>query len=158
MSSRERWPSASNPQTPTVLAAFATRLSDTVSELQALSDQAFMPSVLCLPGADRDSAFTNQSSGSQKVAFQLRDRGCRSSLTTGGSQATRKSILVLLLFDFPDEPSLTPIIYPLTPFDIATRQKTLPCAKCFSDKFICMRFPKKRRFYIQTRPKLRPKS
>lgn len=84
MSSRKRWPSASNPQTPPVLAAFATRLSDTVSELRALSGQALEPWVLCLPGADRDSAFTNQSSGSQKVAVQLRDRGCRSVLTTGG--------------------------------------------------------------------------
>ena len=105
MSSRKRWPSASNPQTPTVLAAFATRLSDTVSELQALSDQAFMPSVLCLPGADRDSAFTNQSSGSQKVAVQLRDRGCRSVLTTGrleppGTHTSTARIAPGLLSDF----------------------------------------------------------
>ncbi|KFZ23257.1 hypothetical protein V502_02264 [Pseudogymnoascus sp. VKM F-4520 (FW-2644)] len=122
MSSRERWPSASNPQTPPVLAAFATRLSDTVgevqalagypqtppvlaafatrlsdtvSELRALSGQALEPWVLCLPGADRDSAFTYQSSGSQKVALQLRDRGRRSSLTTGGPKPTRNPILAL---------------------------------------------------------------
>jgi hypothetical protein len=37
MSSGKRWPSASNPQTPPVLAALATRLSGTLGEFQALA-------------------------------------------------------------------------------------------------------------------------
>ena len=146
MSSRERWPSASNPQTPTVLAALATRLSGTVSDTQALSGLALEPRVLCLPGADRDSAFTNQSSGSQKVALQLGDRGRRSGLKIGGSEPARNTYSWQEcpkecfqhpkeppnpLYCFPSEPSLAPIIYPPTPFDIATRQKTLPVRKMF---------------------------
>jgi hypothetical protein len=37
----------------------------------------------------------------------------------------------LLALQVSDEHSLTPIIYPPTPVDTATRQKTLPCAGVF---------------------------
>ena len=73
MSSGERWPSASNPQTPPALAALATRLSVTSGEFLA-REGAVSNLGCCAPtGADRDSAFAYQSSGSRMGALQLWD-------------------------------------------------------------------------------------
>lgn len=73
MSSGERWPSASNPQTPPALAALATRLSGASGEFLAPGGRGLKPRALGPPGADRDSAFTCQSSGSRMGALQLWD-------------------------------------------------------------------------------------
>ena len=74
MSCEERWPSASNPQTPPAQAAHATRLSDTSSEFpRPIGASGLKPWVLRPPGADRDSAFAYQSSGSRMGALQLWD-------------------------------------------------------------------------------------